>query len=151
MRTLVGYLLVMTSSLLLAQSSQELRSRYGDPDRERFWPRPGIALTAEYGTDGLVCRVLVEPPRPLFGEQNENSFMSSDAVTEVLEKLVPLTSRGDVIRSILTKSGCNEIGTTDYLHVSITRVTHNCLPLKPEREMQAMVIFKRDACQEQHK
>jgi len=77
--------------------------------------------------------------------------MSSDAVTEVLEELVPLTSRGDVIRSILTKSGCNEIGTTDYLHVSITRATHNCLPLKPEREMQAMVIFKRDACQEQRK
>jgi hypothetical protein len=79
----------MTSSLLLAQGSQELRSRYGEPDRARFSPRSGIALTAEYGTDGLVCRVLVVPRRPLFGEQNEDSFMSSDAVTEVSEELVP--------------------------------------------------------------
>ncbi len=47
MRIFVGYLLVMTSSFLAAQTSQELHSRYGEPDGERFLPRPGIALTVE--------------------------------------------------------------------------------------------------------
>jgi len=56
MRPLIGYLLMVTSSLLTAQTSQELHNRYGEPDRERFAARPGIALTVQYGSDGLACQ-----------------------------------------------------------------------------------------------
>ncbi len=42
MRLLVYCLLVAaTSNLLAAQSSEELHSRYGEPDQERFSTRPG--------------------------------------------------------------------------------------------------------------
>jgi hypothetical protein len=37
--------------------------------------------------------------------------------------------------------GCNEIDLTDE-NALIVRSTHNCLPLKPEREVRATVIFK---------
>jgi hypothetical protein len=151
MRTFVGYLLVMTSSFLTAQTSQELHSRYGEPDRERFSPRPEIALTAEYGTDGLVCRVLVEPSRPLFVEPNQDVFMPPDLVTEILEEVATLASRGSETGSFSTITGCNDLHTADYTNVSIMRSTRNCRDMKPEREMEAMVSFKRDASQGQHK
>jgi hypothetical protein len=151
MRSLSGSLLILVSGLLVAQTSQELHSRYGDPDRERFVARPGISVTVEYGFDRLACEVLMEPPQPLLSGIDQTSLMSSDAVTEVLEEMVPLGSRGGQIRTLLTNSGCNQVRLTDYVHVSIMRSTHNCLPLKPEREMRATVTFKRGSCQTQRK
>ena len=151
MRSLSGSLLILVSGLLVAQTSQELHSRYGDPDRERFAARPGISVTVEYGSDRLACEVLVEPPQALLSGVDQMSLMSSDAVTEVLEEMVPLGSRGSQIRSLLTNSGCNQVRLTDYAHVSIMRSTHNCLPLKPEHEMRATITFKRDICRTQRK
>jgi hypothetical protein len=147
MRAQTGCLLLVASSLLAAQTSQELRSRYGAPNRERFAARPGISVTVEYDSHGLVCEELLEPPQPLLRAPNQDAFMSSDAVTDVLEELVPLGSRGPQIGSMITNSGCNQMRLTDYLLVSITRSTHNCLPLRPEREMRAALSFKRDTCQ----
>jgi hypothetical protein len=47
MRILVGYLLLAISGLLVAQTSPEFHSRYGEPDRERFMARPGIPLQSD--------------------------------------------------------------------------------------------------------
>src|SRR6266700_777027 len=58
-------LLLATSNLLAAQSSEELHTRYGDPDQERFSARPGISLTVEYGADHLACKLLLERTRSL--------------------------------------------------------------------------------------
>ena len=149
MRLLMGCSLLVASSLLAAQTSQDLRSRYGDPTRERFTARRGISVTVEYDSDGLACEEVLEPPQPLLAEPNSDTFMSSDAVTDVLEELVPLSSRGPQIGSIISNSGCNQMRFTDYLFVTITRSTHNCLPLRPEREMRATVRFKREACRRQ--
>jgi hypothetical protein len=141
-------LLLATSSLLAAQTSGELHSRCGEPDRERFAARPGVALTVQYGSDGLACQVLLESPQPLLNDE-KNLSMSSDVVTEILEKVVPLTSRGNEIGSMLTPSGPHQVRFTDYLNLSIMRATHNCLQLKPDCELRATVAFKRDACQGQ--
>ena len=147
MRPLIGYLLMVTSSLLTAQTSQELHNRYGEPDRERFAARPGIALTVQYGSDGLACQVLLESPQPLLHAEN-NLSMSSDVVTEILEEVVPLASRGNEIRTMLTQSGAHQVRFTDYVNVSIMRATHNCLRLKPDCELRTTVTFKRDACRQ---
>ena len=53
MRFLTGCLLAAAGGVVLTQSSQELHSRYGEPDMERFTVRPGISLTVEYGSDHL--------------------------------------------------------------------------------------------------
>jgi hypothetical protein len=151
MRIGTVYLLFVLSSLLTAQSSQDLRGRYGEPQRESFTARPGIAVTVAYGSDGIVCEMLLEPSQPLLREPKPDEFMSSEAVTEVLAELVPLDSRGPQIGSMLSNSGCNQVRVTDYVLVSITRATHECLPLKPEREMRATVTFKRNSCRSERK
>lgn len=146
MRVLVVCLLA-TALTLAAQTSRELRTRYGEPSRERFAARPGISVTVEYDSNGLAHEELLEPPQPLLRQPNAETFMSSEAVTEVLEELVPLSSRGPEIGGMVTNSGCNQLRVTDYLFVSITRSTHNCLPLRLDREMRATVTFKRNAHQ----
>src|SRR5690349_24061104 len=79
MRIISGCLLAMISTLAAAQSSQELHSHYGDPDRERFMARPGISLSVQYGSDGLACFMLLESPRFLFNsEQAEQAYYAKD-------------------------------------------------------------------------
>jgi hypothetical protein len=135
----------------VGQTSQEFRSKYGEPDIERFAARRGIALTVEFGLDRLACQALLEPPQPLLHRQEKASFMSSDAVTEVLEEIAPASMRGNETGRSMTMSGCNKIEIAEYANVSIMRSTHNCVPSSPDRDMQATVTFKRDACRAQRK
>lgn len=94
MRIAVGCLLVLAGSVVLTQSSQELRNRYGEPDRERFLVRPGISLTVEYGSDHLACNALIEPPLPLTYTEERVPLMSLDIVSRVLEEVAPVAIEG---------------------------------------------------------
>lgn len=137
--------MVGIAGLVFVQRSQELRNRYGEPDVERFAVQPGISLAVEYGSDHLVCQALIEPPQTLIHGEEAVPLMSSEAVTEILEDIAPTGERGKVVQTITT-NGCNEFQILEYENVSITRSTHNCLPLKPEREMRATAVFKRETC-----
>jgi hypothetical protein len=77
--------------------------------------------------------------------------MSSDMVSDILEEVVPMATRGKETSDFHMVSGCNNFDVTEYDNLSLTRSTHNCLPLKPEREMRASVLFKRDVCRSQPK
>jgi hypothetical protein len=151
MRILAVCLLVALGTVAVTQSSQELRNRYGEPDLERFIARPGIGFTVQYGSDHLACEVLVEPPQPLAYTKEDVPLMSSEAVTEILEEVVPSRMRGKETGKIVTASGCNEFQIVEYENMSIMRSTHNCLPLKPEREIRATIAFKREICPKQAK
>jgi hypothetical protein len=151
MRIISGCLLLAVGCVVLPQKSQELRSRYGEPDLERFIARPGIGLTIQYGADRQVCQALIEPPQQLIYTEQNVPLMSSEAVTEILEEIVPAHMRGKDSGKTFTVSGCNEFQIVEYENVVITRSTHNCLPLKPEREMRATIAFKRDMCPKQTK
>jgi len=150
MRILVGCLLVVAVSVAVAQTPEDLRRRYGDPEVERFKARPGIGLTVEYGSDRLACQILIQPPEHILSSQEQEArFMASETVTDILDEVVPLATRGKKNYEFHKVSGCNAFDGTEYENVRITRSIHTCLPLKPEREVRATVIFKRDTCRSQ--
>jgi hypothetical protein len=93
MRIVVGCMLVVAGSVVLTQSSQDLHSRYGEPDRERFSARPGISLTVEYGSDHLACNARLSLPQPLTYTEENVRLMSSEGVSEVLEEVAPVAMR----------------------------------------------------------
>jgi hypothetical protein len=94
--------------------------------------------------------VLVQPPEHILDSQDKKArFMSSETVTEILDDVVPLSTLGKELNDIHMVSGWNESELIEYENVSVGRSTHNCLPLKPEREMRATVMFKRDTCRSQ--
>jgi len=151
MRILVGSFLILTAGLFVSQSSQDFRSRYGEPNRERFAARPGISLTVEYGADHLICYALIDPPQPLTYSEENVPLMSSDGVSEVLEEVAPAAMRGTVIRTALTESGCNKFRVTDFENVSIMRSTHTCDPSSRDQDIRSAITFRRDICRKQAK
>jgi hypothetical protein len=146
MRIVLGSFVLLAAYLANPQSSGELRSRYGAPDMERFTVRPGIGLTVEYGSDGLACAMLIEPPLPLFHGEEQALYMSFDEVTSILDELVPVGMRGQEIGHSISQMGRARHELIQYENVSIGRSTDEGVPLKPERETRANVIFSRDVC-----
>lgn len=141
-------LLLFVSTVSVAQSSQELRSRYGQPDVERFAVRPRITATVQYGTDGAACQVVIESQRPLVPLKDQYIFryMRPETVTEIIDEIVPPSARGVEINSLYSDAGCAHAEVVEYSNVVIHRSTDQCVPLKPERESIASVVFKRSDC-----
>jgi hypothetical protein len=146
MRILLACLLAATAGLLLPLNSRDLRSRFGEPDMERYTTTNDIGLTVQYGSDGLACQILIERKRPLFSESKAPEYMRPDAVSALLDEVVPPENRGRHLKSFSESMGCAEGNTDEYETVWIARYTNMCVPLKPERESTATVTFKRPVC-----
>jgi hypothetical protein len=146
MRILAACLLIVFFGLPVAQTSQTLRGRYGEPDIERFTAVEDIGLTVEYGSDGPACQIVIERKQPLLHSERVRDYMAPEVVSEVIDQLVPPASRGRRINSILESMGCAEGRIEEYEKVWITRHSEVCLPLKRERESNATVAFKRQSC-----
>jgi len=146
MRTLVACLLVVATSLPVAQTSQKLRVRYGEPDIERFTVAGDIGLTVEYGSDGLACQMVIERKQALLHSEQALAYMSPEAVGELVDEIVPRASRGREVNTLLESMGCAEERAVEYENVWIAHASAMCVPLKPERESRATVVFKRPAC-----
>jgi hypothetical protein len=73
--------------------------------------------------------------------------MSAEGVTRVLDDVVPTGIRGLKIGNVVSQMGRNRQELIQYENLSISRSTDEGVPLRDEREIRAMVIFKRDVCQ----
>jgi len=145
MRYILSCLFAGAVGLLTSQSSA-LHSRFREPTAETFNVGPGISLAVQYGSDRLVCQALVAPPQPLLHGEEEVPNMSSEEVSKIVEEIAPAEVRGKELSRIITNGGCNQFTIVEYENVVVTRSSHNCLPLQPDREMRATVSFKRIAC-----
>ena len=175
MRTLLklvvlGHLTIVAIPLV-AQTSSELHTQYGDPDEERFIVRPGISISAQYGPDQLVCRFEMQPisqhkvKKQQWSLSSNDTGLSSGETLEVhaelndpppmlqadesdavLEELVPFSSRGDELSHFTIESGGNRIQIIEYRNVSISRSLQYVAKTKPERLLQITTTFKRDEC-----
>jgi hypothetical protein len=144
-RYILGCLFAGAVGLLISQSS-DLHRRFGEPTAETCNAGPGISLTVQYGSDRLVCQALIDPPQPLLHGEEEVPNMSSEEVSKIVEEIAPEEVRGKELSRIITNGGCNQFTIVEYENVVVTRSSHNCLPLQPDREMRATVSFKRVAC-----
>jgi len=151
MRVSLGCFIFFAYFLANPQSSSELRSRYGEPEMERFVVRPGIGLTVEYGSDGLACDMLIEPLLPIIHGEEQTLFMSVEGVTKVLDDVVPTSMRGLRLGNLVMQMGRNKQELIQYENLTISRSTDEGVPVRDEREIRATVIFKRDVCRTQSK
>src|SRR5208282_5468719 len=104
MRILVGCLLMVATTSTLAPSSEELRKQYGPPNSERrngdsvldsetFTMRPGVSITAQYGSGQRACQIEVAPTLDL-GKPIQYQYLFDETVSEVLEEFAPVAMRG---------------------------------------------------------
>jgi hypothetical protein len=146
MRVLIACSLLVSVSLPLAQSSRDLRSRFGEPDIERYTATNDIGLTVEYGSDGLACQIVIERKQPLLHSDEAQQYMPPEVVSALIDEIVPPASRGRHTNTLLESMGCAEGRVDEYENVWIGRFTNTCAPLKPERDSMATVAFKRHVC-----
>jgi len=146
MRILLACLLIAAAGFSLPQSSRDLRSRFGEPDVERYTAKNDIGLTVEYGSDGLACQIVMERKQPLLHSDQGQQYMSPEVVSALIDEIVPPDSRGPQTTTLLESMGCAEGRIDEYENVWIGRYSHNCIPLKLEREIRATVVFKRHVC-----
>jgi hypothetical protein len=146
MRIVAGSLFIVAATVVLAPSSRDLHNRYGEPDLERFTPRLGINVTVKYGSDHLACSVLIEPSQPLVETEEQVPHMSSQAVTEILEEILPMQMRGKLAGISDTPFGF-QMETIDYENVWIIRSAVRCCSSDANRqEGRATILFKRYVC-----
>jgi hypothetical protein len=141
-----AFLLIAGAGMVLTQSSQEFHSKYGEPDLERFSVRPGISLTVQYGSDHEACQIVIGPPEPLIHQLEQTQFISSDAVSELLEEVAPVATRGAVINRFSFQSSCAVSSVTEYENVTIARGMSGCSTSGPDHDSSTHIVFKRDIC-----
>jgi hypothetical protein len=126
-------------------NAADLHTWYGDPAVERFVVRPGITLMATYGTDRAACRMVIET-RSIIPRDEPTKYMRPEVVTQIIDEVLPEADRGELLRSLVTKSGCNDFEAMDYQNVMVSRFRHKCDMPKPEIEGEATVTRKNPAC-----
>jgi hypothetical protein len=127
-------------------TATDLRTRYGDPDVERFIVRPGITLMVGYGTDQCACQMTLEPTRSIIPHDEPAKYVRPEVVTDILDEVLPEAERGSLLLRTVTKSGCNEFEIADYQNVTISRFRHKCDLPNPEIEGAATLTRKNPAC-----
>jgi hypothetical protein len=95
-RVFSGVLIFITVILAAAspQTSSEYHARYGKSDAERFAVRPDVTLSVEYGEDGQACAMRIQPRPRQFQASLNSPAAPMDKMTEVLDEVVPASTRG---------------------------------------------------------
>jgi hypothetical protein len=115
---------------------------------ERFAVRSGITLTAEYGPDRIACELLIAPTQALIELQTPIPPMSSKGVSDVLQEVLPVATRGKQINSDTVEVQSATLLRTDYENVSIRRFcsSPSCVSSSEKQDLRTLVVFKRATC-----
>ncbi len=124
-------LLIFTFLLLIplpitAQTSSELRQKYKVSTLvESYEVRLGIIATVSFGESGLAESILIRP-RPTFDrEDHSKTEMPYKIIEEILNELVPVTSRGKLYQDVGPVSGRNYYRYENYENADISSKIHN--------------------------
>lgn len=106
-----------------AQTPDDLRQRYGAPDRRgRYAVRPNVAASVARQSDGRVSRILIEPRDSGTSAKGPGRQIPERAAAEVIDELSPAAERGALLNSLNFSAGCTSIRADDYEQVRISRV-----------------------------
>jgi hypothetical protein len=138
-----------------AQNTSDLTAKFGPPTLERYHVRPDVSLIVTYGQDHLACSLRVEPWQPFTfpGERTKPSrgreprSISSDLADQLLNDLVPPSTRIGPPLQMVERAGCIARGLTEHQNVRISRGTDECLA--GNNNVTSLVIqWKRPECPE---
>ena len=104
------------------------RLKYGVPlkndasaNTETFKVRNNIEMLVNYGASGQVCRIGFPQSEPAI-RQAYTDAETNRQLHEVLDELVPTSTRGKKIRSMLEQLGLHSVDMTEYENLTILEV-----------------------------
>ena|SRR5215467_945424 len=115
------FILLLCSAGAHAQTSAELDRKY--QPITNYEVRPGILMTAQYGADGQVCRMTVEPERASKDVINLEVSVNDDLVNAFVDEIAPPEVRGKPGKhdGMTFRAGQVAITIKDYEYITIER------------------------------
>jgi len=141
----VPVLILLIASVAASQTASDFSARYGYPEVERFVVQPGITMTASYAEDRSVCEMVIEPQHSIHKPADEAKSMPADAVSEMIDELVPRSQRGILLDHMIESMGAQELQVAIYQNVTINRLFSRNLPANHDLT-RATVVRKDSAC-----
>jgi len=135
----VLFLLLFLSAAIMAQNSNSLRQKYGEPFSETFEVRPKILLTVKYAKTGEVCSMRIEPLTFRIGDLQlgNTRLIESKLLDEILEELAPENQRGKFLVGTI-RGG---VMVADYERVEVYQKG------KTDKWSSAGIVWKNEACE----
>lgn len=115
--------ILLLNSVIIPQTVQKLRKRYGAPEDGVYVVRPNVTMKVSTTKDGRVCKMLIEPRRLALSGTDNSQALSSETVEQILDEEVPKKQRGKLIRSVTIGASCTSTNSQDYENVHINRMT----------------------------
>ncbi len=126
---------ILLAAPSLAQTSEELRRKYGEPETlshkssrilvERYTVGLDILLTVKFGKSGRACELRIEPRPTQTRNGKPVDVMEVAEVRHVIEELAPEGARGRLIKTANAEFTCSSVVFQDYALVMIA-VTTRC-------------------------
>jgi len=142
----ISVCLVLVSLAFGQIDATTLRAKYGDPinygkrvNSETFKVRNNITMMVNYGPGGQACRIEVHPAGQSTVRQAPDLAMKQQ-MDEVLQEVVPPSTRGKEIRSGVIQMGAVSFLLIEYEHVTVTEL------LQGETPTSVTVAFKEQGC-----
>jgi hypothetical protein len=132
-------LLLLSFVSVSAQSSKDLREKFGAPKSEVFQVRPNINMTVTYGKTGVVCAMVLEPTFEWMGAykmDEATTFIEMSVVTKLFDQLVPKERRGSLI------SGPREGPHVEWIYQHVNLLVDG----RMDAARRAIIALKSDAC-----
>jgi hypothetical protein len=143
-------LLLVIVALDSAPTSQDLHTKYGRSDVERFRVRPDLDMTVQYGLDGCLCQVLLAAPAAITETLGLATYVRSDEMLAMTDEMAPPQTRGNLINSGSFQSSCGVGSMSDYQNVRIERGLTACPKSPGQADSSTRIMFKRKECPDVH-
>jgi len=101
-------LTMLTCSVVLGQSRDELKAKYGNAVSETFMVRPGIEVTATYAASGRIMELVISPQNTGFikSRSSTGKALNKDLLKRIIEELAPMPTRGKYIMGTFMHFTC---------------------------------------------
>jgi hypothetical protein len=89
-------LTMLTCAVVLGQSKDELKAKYGSPVSETFIVRPGIEVTATHAATGRIVELVISPQNTglIKSKSSTGKSLTNDLLRTIVDELVPMPNRG---------------------------------------------------------
>ena len=120
------FMLLLLFSLVpaKAQTSGELRQKYGNPDdKGRYVVRPGVMMSVTAASNGKVSDVWIEAQSAPQLDDPAEKGIPQKILAGLINEFAPISRRGRYIRSLTFSGGCTSIAGTEYEHVTVQQTS----------------------------
>jgi hypothetical protein len=139
------FVVLLVSAAAYAQSSSDLRSKYGTPS-EAYEVRPNVLMTVVFGADDQACEMVIEARHTSKAGVDGNSLIPLPIAEAVLSEVASMDKRGKGGRAITFSGGCSSITSEEYENVSIYRA-EQCLQGGGKAVVSIHIKWKHRQCE----